>query len=181
MKIVIISGPCGAGKSTVTRILAESSQCPLTVHFHTDDFYQYIRKGYLPPWTEESGDQNETVMTAIAASAEQFSAGGYEVYVDGMIGPWFLGPWQRIAGKGADIRYVILRPDEQTTIRRASEREQREEFPLQIENVKQIWQSMADLGEYESYAVDTSTHSPEESARLIQRLLKEEAFRIKGC
>lgn len=32
------------------------------------------------------------MIEAVAASAERFSAGGYEVFVDGTIGPWFLEP-----------------------------------------------------------------------------------------
>ena len=41
--------------------------------------------------------------------------GVYEVYVDGIIGPWFLKPWIQLARAGMDVRYIVLRPDEPTT------------------------------------------------------------------
>lgn len=95
-RIVIISGACGTGKSSSSRLLAEKSPYDCAVHIHSDDFYQYIRKGYIAPWLEGSGKQNEVMIEAVAASAERFSAGGYEVFVDGTIGPWFLEPWEKL-------------------------------------------------------------------------------------
>ena len=43
-KIVIISGACGTGKSTISKLLAESSPCQRSLRIHTDDFYEYIKK-----------------------------------------------------------------------------------------------------------------------------------------
>ena len=99
-RIVIISGACGTGKSSVSRLLAETSAYEHAVHIHMDDFYQYIRKGYIAPWLDGSGEQKETMIESAAACAQRFSEGGYEVYVDGVIGPWYLGPWINIAEKG---------------------------------------------------------------------------------
>lgn len=177
-KIVIISGACGTGKSTVSKLLAENSPYPHTVRMHTDDFYGYIRKGYIEPWKDESGDQNEVVINAVTASAKQFIVGEYEVYVDGVIGPWFLAQWLELADEGYDIRYVVLRPDEESTVLRAANREQRKEFPLDGEAVKKMWNMFADLGEYEANAVDTTNQTVSESAELIQRLLDGGKFRI---
>ncbi|MBD5138089.1 MAG: AAA family ATPase [Ruminococcus sp.] len=177
-KIVIVSGACGTGKSTVSRLLAENSHCQYTVHMHTDDFYGYIRKGYIDPWKDESGDQNEVVINAVTACAKQFLAGDYEVYVDGVIGPWFLEQWLKLADEGYDIRYIVLRPDEESTVFRAANREQREEFPLDEEAVRKMWHMFAELGEYEANAVDTANQTVSESAALIQKLLSEGKFRI---
>lgn len=68
-RIILISGPCGAGKTTVARILAEEAPGS-AVHLHTDDFYHSIRKGYIPPWLDGSADQNETVVEAAAAAGQ---------------------------------------------------------------------------------------------------------------
>ncbi len=176
-KVVLISGACGTGKSTVSRFLAENSPCGFSVHMHTDDFYQYIRKGYTDPWLDESGDQNETVVEVAAASAARFAAGGYEVYVDGVIGPWFLKPWLNLAQK-FDVRYIVLRPDEQCTIQRAAEREQRAEFPLDSGAVQKMWQMFTNLGEYEANTIDTTGQAIEESVDFIQKRLREGDFSI---
>lgn len=177
-RIVIVSGACGTGKTSIARLLAKNSTYDYTAHIHTDDFYQYIRKGYISPWLDDSGDQNETVIDAVVASAKRFAEGGYEVYVDGVIGPWFLAPWIKLAEEGFDIRYIVLRPDEETTISRALERTQRDYFPLNREDIKNVWRSLSDLGKYESNVVDTTAQTIDESTVHIQKMLRTNAFRI---
>ena len=73
-RIILISGACGTGKTTVARLLAERAAAARAVHLHTDDFYGCIRKGYIPPWQAGSKAQNETASAAAAAAAEQFAA-----------------------------------------------------------------------------------------------------------
>ncbi len=177
-RIVIVSGACGTGKTSIAHLLAEKSEHACAVHIHTDDFYQYIRKGYIAPWLDGSGGQNEIVVDAVVASARKFSEGGYEVYIDGVIGPWFLAPWIHLAEKGIDVRYIVLRPDEQTTIVRASERTQRDEFPLSRDVIANIWRSLSNLGDYESNVVDTTAQTVDESVAYIQKMLREKAFRL---
>jgi cytidylate kinase len=104
-RIVIISGSPGSGKSTITQILAENSPYEKTVHIHTDDFYKYICKGYIEPWQNGAGEQNATVLETIALCAKSFADGGYEVFVDGVIGPWFINPWVKLARDNSSISY----------------------------------------------------------------------------
>jgi predicted kinase len=122
-RIVLVTGPPGAGKSTVARALAETSASAMAVHLHTDDFYAYIRKGFVPPWNVESHAQNRIVMDALVASAAVFARGAYEVFVDGIVGPWFLEPWRALAREQTlDVRYVALIPAEEETVARATAR-----------------------------------------------------------
>lgn len=176
-RIVIISGACGTGKTSIARLLAKNSSYAYAVHIHTDDFYQYIRNGYISPWLDGSCDQNETVIDAIVESTKRFSEGGYEVYVDGVIGPWFLKQWIKLAEEGFDIRYIVLRPDEETTISRAFERTPRDYFPLNRDDIKNVWNSLADLGKYESNVVDTTAQIVDECTMYIQKMLQKNAFR----
>lgn len=172
--IILISGPCGSGKTTVSRLLAARSQGP-SVHMHTDDFYAYIRKGYIPPWEEGSGGQNETVVQAAAACARAYAAGGYQTFVDGVIGPWFLEPWQSLARQSLDVRYIVLLPGEDTAVHRAMTRPQKEEPSLTEEVVRKMWGMFR---ECQAYGLDTSGQSPEESAALLEARLRAGEFQL---
>ena len=172
--IVIISGPPGAGKSTVARMLAENSPYERAVHIHTDDFYSYIRKGYIKPWVSEASEQNAVVIESFAASVKEFASGGYEVIVDGVLGPWFLKPWLELVQNGFDVRYIILRPSLEVTISRNTSREKR----IETNAVTHMWNEFFDLGLYESHVINTTSQSSEETVSVIRNILKEGYLRI---
>lgn len=50
--VVVLTGPPGAGKSTVARVLADRFMP--SVHLHTDDFWHYIRRGWIAPYLPEA-------------------------------------------------------------------------------------------------------------------------------
>lgn len=37
------------------------------------------------------------VIEAFLEAAKRFARGGYDVIVDGIVGPWFLDPWKKAA------------------------------------------------------------------------------------
>ena len=176
-RIVIISGPCGTGKSSVAGMLAENSVYERAVHVHTDDFYGYIRKGYIGPWLAESKDQNTVVAETIAVCAASFAEGGYEVFIDGVIGPWYLEPWIKVAHTGINVYYILLRPDLQTTLLRGVNRKGPYDLvdPVVIEK---MWKEFADTGLYESHVIDTTNHTVKESVKAIKDMLNENKLRI---
>lgn len=179
-RIVIVSGPPGAGKSTVARKLASAADADLAVHLHTDDFYVYIRKGFVPPWTAEAQAQNVVVMQALAQTAATFAQGGYEVIVDGIVGSWFFEPWLAAAREhGLDLRYLVLMPDEAVTVARAVARTSPGAM-TDPQVVRTMW------GQFQSFAppaeqrLDTSGHTVGETLAAIRVGLAEGRFRLVG-
>jgi predicted kinase len=165
MRIILVSGPSGAGKTTVARILAESRLSP-SVHLHTDDFYAAIKQGALAPYLPEAHAQNETVTGVTARAAAGYAAGGYQTVVDGVIGPWFLPAYEEAArAAGVGLAYVILRPDRPTALARGTTRAP---HPLTDRHVLgQIWDWFADLGAHEANVLDTTALTAEETAEAV--------------
>ncbi|MGH3576993.1 MAG: AAA family ATPase, partial [Mycobacterium sp.] len=73
--ILIITGPPGAGKTTVARLVAEYFDRAACLE--TDWFWTIIVKGLIPPWEVEADSQNRTVLRSFAAAAASLAEGGY--------------------------------------------------------------------------------------------------------
>ena len=177
-RIVIVSGPPGAGKSTIARRLADGAPGELAVHLHTDDFYTYVRKGFVAPWLPAAQAQNIAIMNALAASAAAFAIGGYEVLVDGIVGPWFFDPWLAAAKEaGIDLRYIALAPDEATTVARATGRTAPGAM-TDAEVVRTMWVQFRNFAPPAEHVVDTTGQTVDGTVALLTAGLAEGRFRL---
>jgi cytidylate kinase len=117
--LIVVTGPPGAGKSAVARVLTRRFDPSALIA--GDAFFEMVDRGYIDPWTDAAQRQNEVVVTAAAAAAGRMTQGGYTVVFDGVIGPWFLETFLAATGL-REVHYVMLLPPEHVCLRRVKSR-----------------------------------------------------------
>ncbi|HEY2744000.1 MAG TPA: AAA family ATPase [Polyangia bacterium] len=118
--IVILSGPVGAGKTTIARALVAASPPPV-VHIEGDQFWSFIAKDAK---RGRGAKSFKTLMTSMTAAAIPFARADYEVILDFSIPPWFLDTTRAVAARAGEIAlaYVVVRPSERVCAARAANR-----------------------------------------------------------
>lgn len=116
MSVTILSGPIGAGKTTVARELLALLPAPVS-YIEGDTFWSFVAKAH-------SRDQREVfrvIMRAMTAAAIPFARSGYEVILDFSIPPQFLETAHKIL-KEVPLNYIVLRPSLEVCAARAASR-----------------------------------------------------------
>lgn len=106
--LLVVSGPPGAGKSTVAGLLADEAEPSVLVE--GDRFFGFLSRGAIEPWLPAAEHQNTVVISAAAAAAGQFANAGFATVYDGLIGPWFVPTFGASTGLDAFDCVVLLPP-----------------------------------------------------------------------
>jgi predicted kinase len=161
--IAVVSGCPGTGKTTLAFALASASV--RGVHIESDVFFHFFTHRILPI-RREAHEQNAAAVRAIGAAAAAFATSGYEVVVDGVLGPWFLPTFLEALGpSGLVAEYIVLRAPLDDTLRRALPRDKTEAEHAEI--VRHMHREFADLGPLEKHAVETGGQAPEDTLAVV--------------
>lgn len=176
-RIILLTGPPGAGKTTVAPLLCANAPGPTAIHLETDFFYRSIRKGWLAPWTPESHGQNQVVAAAMVASAVTYAQGGYEVIADGVITDWVKQVFvdgARSAGVALD--FIVLIPGQAIAAARGRTRTA-DPIPDYSPYLNLYGQFAA---EDAAHLVDTSDVAPETLAATLRTGIEAGRFALAG-
>jgi hypothetical protein len=153
---------CGWRKA-VAALLARAA--PRGLHLPSDVFYTFPAHP-IPPYRTEAREQNADLMVALARTAAAFASRGYEVFLEGIFGPWFLPVIAReLLPAAHPTEYVVLRASLATCLDHVRAREGGEKDHV----VRQMHAAFAELGPYAAHAVDTTDRSPALVAEAITR------------
>lgn len=151
-----------------------------------DWFWTNLGSSFIEPWRPESDHQNHTILRAVSSAAAALAAGGYDVVIDGVIGPWHVSIASSLLHtQGIELDYVALRPDLATCLARA---EARSTEPPRVPGhppladagpITHMWEQFSDLGDYEAHAVDTTALDAAATADHLMRLKASGTLRIE--
>lgn len=118
-ELIVITGPPGAGKTTVAELLVADYEPSALVA--GDHFFGFLARGAIAPWLPAAAAQNETVTEAAALAAGRLVRGGITVIFDGVVGPWLLPAFAAATGLDG-LHYALLLPSEQVCLDRVRNR-----------------------------------------------------------
>lgn len=174
-RVIIVTGPPGAGKSTVSRLLAD--ELSPSVHLNADDFYACIRQGWIAPYLPRADRQNQIVIDVVAQAAFGYASGGYQVICDGIVGPWFIDVFRAVAAvRDLPLHYVVLRPDEATTLDRAVGRTA--EALTDPEPIRSLHRRFTGLGAFEEHVLDSTRLDPRATVNAVVDGLTSGAYHL---
>ena len=175
-EVLVLSGPPAAGKSTVATLITDGWD--LSIHLRADYFGdEFIRNGFLRPWTPESHEQNTTVIRAITAAAVEYANGGYSVVVDGIVGPWFVKLLtETFASHGVVWHYAILLPTSDVTLERSHSRSK---TITQEALDKMYGEFTSHLDGYEKHVVDSTQLDAPQTAETVCKSMDKGELQIR--
>ena len=120
-RVVIITGPPGAGKSAISIKLAE--RVSRGVAIHSDIIRTMVKAGYTLPWleTQEAKDQRKLATKNICDIAKNSIDLGFDVFIDDVLpNSNLIKDYKKNLGK--DIKFFLLLPSEETLAKRLKDR-----------------------------------------------------------
>lgn len=168
--LVLITGIPGAGKSTISDLLARRlSKSAVIIG---DDLRRLIKGGFKSPaqkWDEETHRQYYFSFKNGALLAESFLQEGYKVIVDDALHAGNLyTEWAKYFEKFYPLK-VLLKPNKEISLKR--NRERKTHF-VEEKVISEVYDNFVKHDYSGWYVIDNSIISPEETTNLIQRELR---------
>jgi chloramphenicol 3-O-phosphotransferase len=167
MSVVMLSGPIGAGKTTVARELLAISPKPLC-YIEGDTFWSHFPKSDTKPRRE----QFRLLMRSMTAAAIPLARGGYDVLLDFSFPLDFLETARKIL-KEIPLDFVMVRPSIEICAQRAAARP--EGKIAEYSQYRDFYAMFEGLSKHE---ISNDQADPASIARQIREGLNQGIFRL---
>lgn len=161
--VVVVTGPPGAGKSTVAERLVRLFDPSALVT--GDVFFGFLRNGSISPWLAAAHRQNTVVTRAAAAAAGRLASHCRVVY-DGVVGPWFLDVFLE-AAELDHLHYAVLLPPLEMCLERVRARQGHGFTDLAA--AEQMWHAFDRADVAARHVVTDSDGRPDDIARILEQ------------
>ncbi len=166
-RMVMFTGPAGAGKTTLARAWCATRS--LAVHVELDEVRNLIVSGLVDPQTvgPVQAEQYGTSVAACSALVREFIKRGYDVAVDDAVDPGrFERYWLPHLG-GIEYSVVVVRPSLKVALERGAGR-----FKRVRSDVVRDQHTAASQWQTER-TIDTTDQTIEESLEAVHRLIAD--------
>src|SRR5262249_11385548 len=124
-QVIVISGPPGAGKTSVANAICERFDRML--HIEVDQLREWVKAGFRQPWEtdRQAHEQLELAVRNACAIARETVAMRYAVVITDVVFPWQADLYRALLaplGEDAPAHIVTLLPDLEVALRRDAPR-----------------------------------------------------------
>jgi len=167
VSVIFLSGPIGAGKTTVAKALLPLLPAPLS-YIEGDTFWSFIQKG----GARGMGDYFPVLVRSMTAAAIPFARSGFRVLIDFSIPPRYAESARKIL-KEVPFDFVLLRPSFDVCSERAGSRK---DGAIRDHAMLKNFYAQFEEGTVEAISDDRA--DPETLARRIADGLTQGRFRV---
>lgn len=160
MKVIILTGPAGAGKNTVGHIIAQKREKCAVIN--VDDVRQMLVKPHKAPWKEEGKAQQKLGVRNACLLAKNFVKNGIDVIILDVVVDETAKIYRKIL---PETKIILLMPSFEEAHRRFAERP----HSISEEELKIVYEWQEKLTVYDE-KIDNSSLSAEETAEKINQL-----------
>jgi len=164
--ICLITGPAGAGKSSVTKALAK--KFPRSVVINVDRIRGMIVGGYKKPWPYD--DEAELQLSLCAKNAceiaNNFLDKGFKVFIDDLVGRKLLEQYSEYF-KNDNFKTFLLLPSLESLLKRFDKRGSNEELRTRTHDLHKSFLEKSDKLNWK--IIDSSNLTLEETVEEIYK------------